>query len=379
MKKQLGALLLAFLTAMLVVGQLARAAHLPIIVPQDWWPVFSPNGREVAFTRVEQRTMTLEVVDLAKTRTYRIASNQGQLNPSWSSDGKLAFSLGGRIYTSNADGSGRLQVTSQGRAYAPAWRPHSTDIAYLTTVGARNTDLWVAGTLWARDAYGKPAWSPDGSALAFQRDNGIYVATGPGAVKKIASDVNPQGPAWSPDGTQIAYVASKLIWIATADGSAPPRALVSVGGGASDPSWTPDGVAVVYTSPNALWYMTIHEGSRPQRLHAAFGAGASESSENGAIAFTGSHPGCPAHWTILVDAAGRLTAPTGSCVIAGTAGNDVIEGTFAGGDVIAAGAGSDTIRAHNGHRDSIFCGPGRDTVYADRSDVLHGCEIVHRS
>ena len=105
----------------------ASAGRLPIVASQDWWPVWSPNGEEIAFTRVSGRTMTLEVVDPGTHRTYRIAANQGQLGPSWSSDGRLAFSLGGRIYTANADGTGRTRVTSQGRAFAPAWRPHSSD------------------------------------------------------------------------------------------------------------------------------------------------------------------------------------------------------------------------------------------------------------
>src|SRR5438309_4590076 len=129
----------------------ASAGRLPIVASQDWWPVWSPNGEDVAFTRISGRVMTLEVVDLAVHRTYRIAANQGQLGPSWSSDGRLAFSLGGRIYTANANGGARTIVTSQGHAYAPAWRPHSSDIAYLTTVGAQNTDLWVNNALWARD------------------------------------------------------------------------------------------------------------------------------------------------------------------------------------------------------------------------------------
>ena len=73
-----------------------------------------------------------------------------------------------------------------------------------------------------------------------------------------------------------------------------------------------------------------------------------------------------------------MTAPTGSCTITGTPGNDVIEGTGSGGDVILAGGGNDSVHARNGHRDTVNCGPGRDTVYADRSDVLRGCEIVHR-
>jgi len=368
--------LLVLVPALVLVAAPGSAARLPIVARQDWWPVFSPDGTKVAFTRVEQRTMTLEVLDVGRDATYRIAANQGQLSPSWSSDGRLAFSLGGRIYTSDADGANRAAVTSAGHAYAPAWRPHSSDIAYLTTIGARNTDLWVGGTLWARDAYGKPAWSPDGSAIAFQRDDGIYVATGPGSERKIATVANPHAPVWSPSGDQVAYWASKRIWIAAADGASAPRALVSVGTVASDPTWTPDGVALVYTSGGTLSETTLH--GYTSHLHAAMTAGASVSSQNGAIAFSGPHPGCPGHWTLLVDTAGRVTAPTGSCKIAGTPGSDVIEGTFAGGDVVVAGAGNDVVRARNGRRDTIFCGPGRDTVWADRTDVLRGCEVVHR-
>ena len=369
--------LLVLVGALVVLAVPASAARLPIVASQDWWPVFSPNGREIAFTRVEQRTMTLEVFDLSRTRTYRIAENQSQLSPSWSSDGRLAFSLGGRIYTSDANGTNRAAVTSAGHAYAPAWRPHSTDIAYLTTVGATNTDLWVNHTLWARDVIGKPAWSPDGSELAFQRDDGVYVATGPGSERKIAGIVNPHGPAWSPNGDEIAYVAAKHLWIATADGSAPPNAIASVSIASSDPSWVPDGTALVYTDDGTLWQKS--PAGLTELRRAATDGGASVSSDNGAIAFTGPHPGCTGHWAILLDTATRLSTAAGSCEIVGTPGNDIIQGTLAGGDVIVAGAGNDTIHARNGHRDTVYCGPGRDTVYADRSDVLHGCEIVHRS
>jgi hypothetical protein len=46
--------------------------------------------------------------------------------------------------------------------------------------------------------------------------------------------------------------------------------------------------------------------------------------------------------------------------------------------VIRAGAGNDRVHASDGHTDRVDCGPGRDTVWADRTDKLTHCEIVHR-
>jgi hypothetical protein len=46
--------------------------------------------------------------------------------------------------------------------------------------------------------------------------------------------------------------------------------------------------------------------------------------------------------------------------------------------VIQAGAGDDQVHANDGHTDRVSCGPGHDTVWADRTDHLEGCEVVHR-
>jgi hypothetical protein len=93
------------------------------------------------------------------------------------------------------------------------------------------------------------------------------------------------------------------------------------------------------------------------------------------LTYSGPNLQCPGHAAIRLYESRQLA---GSCAIAGTPLADRIEGTNGAGDVVTAGAGNDTIRVQDHHTDRVNCGPGRDTVFADRTDRLTGCEIVHR-
>ena len=99
------------LIVVLFLLALPIAAAAPPLPPFDWWPVPSPDGTHVAFTRVFTGLgthMTVEVVDLKTKRVSVIASSQSQLDPTWSQDGsQLAYSLGGVLWVSNPTGTAK--------------------------------------------------------------------------------------------------------------------------------------------------------------------------------------------------------------------------------------------------------------------------------
>ena len=109
-----------------------------------------------------------------------------------------------------------------------------------------------------------PAWSPDGSQIAYLHvmpngeTSGFGVPTGTPAVMNADGSARhdlslPQaaneGPVWSPDGKQIAYGENsstsppEKIVVANADGSGAHE----IGSG-YDPAWSPDGSKIAFTS-----------------------------------------------------------------------------------------------------------------------------------
>jgi dipeptidyl aminopeptidase/acylaminoacyl peptidase len=341
---------LIVLAVLLATAVPASATTTRILAPMDWWPVWSPDGSHVAFTRVYSNHMELWTLDVRTHRIVQVGAGAGQLGPTWSHDGaRLAYSSGGLLYAADADGTRKARLVAPGKAYAPAWRPTGNEFAYVTTAGAKNLDLWVGNSLWARNAIGSPAWSPDGTQLAFQRDDGLYVTSSPGAGRRLVAVDNPGAPTWSTDGKRVAYIARGSIFVVDLSGGASSLKVKFVATGIRVPSWSLDGARL---SGDRTWSPVADTYVQP-----------------------GPRPGCPGH-TVLLAKGGE--AVTGSCLVVGTPKADTIEGTPLQGDVIQGLAGSDQIHANDGHTDTVNCGPGRDTVWADRTDRLTACEIVHR-
>jgi Tol biopolymer transport system component len=172
------------------------------------------------------------------------------------------------IYTMRADGTEQKALTPlDGHAEgAPAWSPDGTRIAFTRD-----------GRTWLMDADGShperltrgasffPAWSPDGTRIAYAHATQIWIADVDGSKKvRLAIGADPQegGPVWSPDGASIAFVGKGGIHVLSVEGS--DDTLLRPFGW--NPAWSPDGRWIAYWSPPDEIYLVRADGSSTRRL-----------------------------------------------------------------------------------------------------------------
>ena len=138
------------------------------------------------------------------------------------------------VYIMNADGSHQqnLSNAAPGGDYSPAWSPNGQWIAFMSDRGG-NPNVWVmrpdgSDLRQVTDLPGiseYPTWSPDSRRIAFHCTFGHVLPGGTGDFEICV--VNADGteltqltdapgesklPAWSPDGTQIAFQSNRVGW-----------------------------------------------------------------------------------------------------------------------------------------------------------------------
>jgi hypothetical protein len=153
----------------------------------------------------------------------------------------------------------------------------------IDTVGPLGNDPEPLIHLDGRDAI-EPAWSKDGSKIAFAAQAepdgafAIYTANADGSnLTQVTSGADDVHPAWSPDGSRLAFTrrtesGSRIFLLDLSDGSVQPLTdPADEAGSQADPAWSPDGTMIAYvfrmldpqTCPDCRFDLrVIHVGAR---------------------------------------------------------------------------------------------------------------------
>lgn len=226
-------------------------------------PAWSPDGRQIAFTRNEDVgefttftdndvfVMDADGGNVRQLTPERDGSSSSQ--PAWSPDGRhIAYVRGqstasevvaatalafGEVRVMDAEGGETTTLTRDEPDATPAWSPDGREIVFVRghdlNKASGDMDIFivdVAGgtarplTRTPHSLESAPTWSPDGSRVAFARSWSGSAFTGKAAIVVINHDGSGEslllehklysetsyGLSWSPDGRSIALETGTL-------------------------------------------------------------------------------------------------------------------------------------------------------------------------
>lgn len=261
---------------------------------QDQWPCFSPDGKEVLFSRsFDGRSWQLWIVKADGGEPHRLAELPvSATRASWSYKSHLIAFTGvpepgkGSIWIVDPDGRNPRQLARAGlsdRVFYPSWYPDADELAVMDVLDLhdlviRRVDLRGGAVATLTDRHrimtGMPSVSPDGKWIAFagqlnkgapydQTQNNIWLLDlGKGTVRSLETPPKQgRAPSWSPDSKRVAFESDRgtawrryAIFVVDLDGSHLQQ-ITKYGLNATHPVWSPDGRQMVFSVATASWYV----------------------------------------------------------------------------------------------------------------------------
>jgi len=208
--------------------------------PNDTSPRWSPDGRAIAFVRAPASGVK---------PSNEEERNAGKGRP--------------QIWTIAADGGEARQLThTRYGASTPVWSPDGATIAFVSRTGepddSESVDAELHGKHLPRVRTITQIWyRADGQGFFYDTRAHLFSipAAGGEAQQLTDGDWNDAAPAWSPDGTHIAFLSDRSehrwstpasqVWVLDVASGEQMR-ICSEDLGAGAPAWSPDGQALAF-------------------------------------------------------------------------------------------------------------------------------------
>jgi Tol biopolymer transport system component len=253
----------------------------PAVTGRIAYTVFDPGSRQ----------NNIYIINADGTGATQVIS-QGTA-PSWAPDGRIIYhslrndQLG--LVIRYPDGT-----TKYPKSYevhweddTPSWSPDTNRVAYAFGSNSDPSKPWRLMVMNA-DGIGRhelsgftgkyPSWGP-GGLIAFRRvynQEGLYLVSGDGGTPRLLANVGKDtAPAWSPDGSRVAFMADKdstgdwEVYVINVDGSGLKNLTSSPTTMDLIPTWLPDGKHLAFRSNRGgvwgLWIMN-DDGSGAVRI-----------------------------------------------------------------------------------------------------------------
>ncbi|MBA2304945.1 MAG: PD40 domain-containing protein, partial [Acidobacteria bacterium] len=205
-------------------------------------PVWMPRAESVVFSALSNGVTRLMLGDRELSADEDVfpfrpnwAATQGALEPS------LIYSADGHIKERRGGGAGAIRVV-----------PFEADLPVMRARYTPRTRDFDSTT--PRRALGivRPGLSPDGERVVFAALGDVWIARRGQAPTRVTDDAHEDtDPAWSPDGTRLAYASDREgsldIWVRDLASGAE-RRVTRASGPEMRPTWSPDGTTLAFVT-----------------------------------------------------------------------------------------------------------------------------------
>jgi hypothetical protein len=264
-------------------GQLlVNSAHGPWVVQENGsrrslgtyrMASWSPHGKFVAAVRHGYELATLEPngkVHWVKPR------KQGVASPRWSYEGyRIAYLSGNSLRVITGDGATDWGLGGADAQVAPAWRPATHEVAFVTLDGSvrvmdadKRTVLWTepAGRLTKRaniDTVRALSWSDDGAQLLARGNNSVTTSTSSGNLLGAATTKGPAiAAAFAPHSHRFALVVGPTVVLVSGDTlHFDDRPLFTATRRLAGIAWAPDASWLLVSWPSADQFVFVRLGT----------------------------------------------------------------------------------------------------------------------